>query len=56
MNKLYEYKHPVRYILFEGADHRISEFRKEFFDQTKSFFDFYVKELNDLPNMELHGR
>ncbi|AXT54522.1 peptidase [Aquimarina sp. AD1] len=55
LNKLYEYKHPVRYILFEGADHRISEFRKEFFAQTKSFFDFYVKELNDLPNMELHG-
>ncbi len=56
LNKLYEYKHPVRYILFEGADHRIREFRKEFFAQTKSFFDFYVKDLNDLPNMELHGR
>ncbi len=56
LNKLYAYKHPVRYILFEGADHRISEFRKEFFIQTKSFFDYYVKDLNKLPNMELHGR
>ncbi|WP_299431455.1 prolyl oligopeptidase family serine peptidase [uncultured Aquimarina sp.] len=56
VSKLYEYKHPVRYILFEGADHGIREFRKEFFAQTKSFFDFYVKDLNDLPNMELHGR
>lgn len=56
VNKLYEYKHPVRYILFEGADHGIREFRKEFFAQTKRFFDFYVKDLNDLPNMELHGR
>ncbi|WP_298541449.1 prolyl oligopeptidase family serine peptidase [uncultured Aquimarina sp.] len=56
VNKLYTYKHPVRYILFEGADHGIREFRKEFFAQTKRFFDFYVKDLNDLPNMELHGR
>jgi len=56
VNKLYEYKHPVRYILFEGADHGIREFRKEFFAQTKKFFDYYVKDLNGLPNMELHGR
>lgn len=56
VQELYNYKHPVRYILFEGADHRISEFRNEFFTQTKSFFDYYVKNSNELPNMELHGR
>ena len=56
VNKLYEYKHPVRFILFEGADHGIREYRKTYFDQTESFFDYYLKKGNDLPNMELHGR
>lgn len=56
VNKLYAYKHPVRFILFEGADHGIREYRDQFFAQTKSFFDGYLRDLNDLPNMELHGR
>ena len=56
VQELYKHKHPVRYILFEGADHRISEFRNQFFSQTKSFFNYYLKNNNDLPNMELHGR
>ena len=38
LNKLYESKHPVRYILFEGADHGIREYRNEVFSQTKKFF------------------
>jgi dipeptidyl aminopeptidase/acylaminoacyl peptidase len=56
VNKLYEYKHPVRFILFEGGDHGIREYRKEYYTQTKSFFDYYLKNGNALPNMELHGR
>ena len=24
--------------------------------KTKSFFDYYLRDLNDLPNMKLHGR
>lgn len=56
VSNLYKYKHPVRFILFEGADHGIREFRDEFFSQTKSFFDYYLRDLNDLPNMKLHGR
>ncbi len=56
VNKLYEYKHPIRFMLFEGADHGIREYRDQYFAQTKSFLDYYVRDLNDLPNMELHGR
>ncbi|SEL63573.1 Prolyl oligopeptidase family protein [Aquimarina amphilecti] len=56
INKLYEHKHPVRFILFEGGDHGIREYRDKYFTQSKSFFDYYLKDLNDLPNMELHGR
>ncbi|WP_299684830.1 prolyl oligopeptidase family serine peptidase [uncultured Dokdonia sp.] len=56
VSKLYEEKHPVRYLLFEGADHGIRKYRKEVFRQMKRFFDDYVRDLNELPNMELHGR
>ncbi len=56
MQKLYEYKHPVRFILFEGADHSLTEFQQESFRQTKMFFDYYLRDLNKLPNMEPHGR
>ncbi|GAA3511761.1 prolyl oligopeptidase family serine peptidase [Aquimarina addita] len=56
VNELYKYKHPLRYILYEGADHRISEFRNDYFSQMKNFFQHYLKENNNLPNMELHGR
>ncbi len=56
VHKLYEYKHPVRFLLFEGADHGIREYRNQFFAQSKTFFDYYLKNLNELPNMELHGR
>lgn len=56
VQKLYEYKHPVRFILFEGADHFLTEFRTESFRQTRMFFDYYLRDLNKLPNMEPHGR
>ncbi|GMN06429.1 prolyl oligopeptidase family serine peptidase [Croceitalea sp. MTPC5] len=55
VQELYKYEHPVRYILFEGADHRISEFRSDYFSHMKGFFQHYLKEGNS-PNMELHGR
>lgn len=56
VNKLYEYKHPTRFILFEGADHGISEFREEKIEEIKRHFDFYVRDKKTLPNMEPHGR
>ncbi len=54
--ELYKYKHPLRFMLFEGADHRLSGFRSDYFSQMKNFFAYYLKENNELPNMELHGR
>lgn len=56
VSKLYEAKHPTRFILFEGADHGIREFRSDRFYETKRHFDFYVRDLNPLPDMESHGR
>lgn len=56
VQKLYEVKHPLRFILFEGADHFISEWRNERWEQAKKHFDYYLRDGNKLPNMEKHGR
>lgn len=55
IKKLYELKHPVRYIIYEGAEHGIREFRSERFAETKRHFDYYVRDGKKWPNMELHG-
>lgn len=56
VNKLYEYKHPTRFILYEGGSHGIREFRREVFAETKSFFDYYLRDGNKWPSMETHGQ
>lgn len=56
VNKLLEHKHPTRFILFEGADHGISEYREERLAAIKRHFDYYVRDRGALPDMEPHGR
>lgn len=55
VNALYKAKHPVRFILFEGADHGITEFRNERFAFMKRFFDLYVRDKKMWPSLEPHG-
>jgi len=55
VQKLFAARHPLRFILFEGADHAISEWRKERLAQTKRHFDYYVRDLNKWPSLEPHG-
>ncbi len=56
VGQLYAAKHPLRFILFEGADHGIREWRDERFVQTKRHFDYYLRDGNPLPMMEKHGK
>ena len=56
IEKLYKQKNPVKLIFYAGADHGIREYRDETNDQTKSWFDKYVRDKTPLPDMELHGR
>ena len=53
--KLLEQKVPHKLVLFEGADHGITEFHEEVLHLTKNWFDTYVKNLHPLPNIEKHG-
>jgi dipeptidyl aminopeptidase/acylaminoacyl peptidase len=55
-DSLYKYKHPFRFHFYEGADHGLSEYRSEVWQDVQEFFDHYVKDLGPLPNMEPHGR
>ncbi len=52
---LNERRIPVRFILFEGADHNLSEFRDEHFVQTLNWCNRFLKQNVPLPNMKLHG-
>ena len=49
-------KHPFRFILFEGADHGLTEFRSEEDRITRDFLDHYVRDMAPLPDLEPHGR
>ena len=52
---LYEHKIPHRFILFEGADHGITEYRDEYFRQTLGWLDRFLKDNAKLPDLKPHG-
>jgi dipeptidyl aminopeptidase/acylaminoacyl peptidase len=52
---MYEHKIPHRFILFEGADHGISEHKKENKNQALNWFNTYLAKDRKLPNIKLHG-
>ena len=54
--QLEKHRVPYRLIIFEGADHGISEFDSEVDQQIILWFDRYLKKGVPLPNMEYHGR
>lgn len=56
VNKLYASKHPVKFVFYPGGDHGLREYRQEADDETKKWFDEYLKKNKALPNMEKHGR
>ncbi|HVM90902.1 MAG TPA: prolyl oligopeptidase family serine peptidase, partial [Verrucomicrobiae bacterium] len=53
--KLYEAKIPHRLVVFEGADHSITEFRAERRAMTREWFDRFVRDGAPLPNLRPHG-
>ena len=51
-----KYRIPYRLIMFEGADHGISEHKPEVNEQIIRWFDRFLKKGEELPNMEYHGK
>jgi dipeptidyl aminopeptidase/acylaminoacyl peptidase len=56
VSKLYELKHPVRFVFFEGGDHGLSEHRAEVNRIAKDWLDRYVKDREPWPSLDPHGR
>ncbi|HET8575186.1 MAG TPA: prolyl oligopeptidase family serine peptidase [Candidatus Paceibacterota bacterium] len=47
---------PHRFLLFEGADHVITEHKEEYFAQTLCWFERFLKNKELLPDMKPHGK
>lgn len=54
--KLYENKIPYRLILYEGADHGLTEVNNQFKKEVFDWFDRFLKKKDRLPNLKLHGK
>jgi dipeptidyl aminopeptidase/acylaminoacyl peptidase len=52
---LFELRRPFRFIMYEGADHGLSEFRAEAYGEIRHWLDRYVRDMEELPNLEPHG-
>lgn len=53
---LYGLKRPFRLILYEGGDHGLSEFREEVDRAVYEWLDRYVRDRQQWPSLEPHGR
>jgi dipeptidyl aminopeptidase/acylaminoacyl peptidase len=53
--KLYDNKHPFRFVMFEGGDHSLMEHYEEVNRLAKNFLDKYVRDGQAWPSMESHG-
>lgn len=51
-----KYRIPFRLIMFEGGDHGILEHRDEVDVQVLSWFNRFLKNNEQIPNMEYHGK
>jgi dipeptidyl aminopeptidase/acylaminoacyl peptidase len=55
ISKLYENKHPFRFIFFEGGQHSLVEYNEEVNRISKNFLDTYVRDKKQWPSLEPHG-
>ena len=53
--KLIELRIPHRFVLFEGADHGLSECKNESTEMIFSWFDRFLKNNEPTPNTKAHG-
>ncbi|RKZ16528.1 hypothetical protein DRQ50_06015 [bacterium] len=52
---LYDLRRPFRLVMYEGADHGLSEHRIEAYGQIRRWLDRYVRDGEELPDLEPHG-
>ena len=55
VNKLYQFKQPFRFILYEGGQHSLAEHRNDYYAQLISWFNTYLRDRKKWPDIEPHG-
>lgn len=53
--KLLEFKKPNKLVMYEGADHSLTEVRDESMQEVRNWLDKFVKNSAPLPNLTPHG-
>lgn len=53
--ELYRYQKPFRLQIYEGADHSLREYQKDVSEEIVTWFDDYIINDKNLPNLEKHG-
>ena len=53
--QLYETRHPMRFIFFEGGQHSMAEHTAAFYDQALQFLNSYVRDGKKWPDLKPHG-
>ncbi len=51
-----KYRIPYRLHIYEGGDHGLNEFKTEVNNEVLNWFEKYLKQGVEIPNMEYHGR
>jgi dipeptidyl aminopeptidase/acylaminoacyl peptidase len=54
-SRLYESRHPFRFVLFEGGEHGLTTHRAEVDRLVKDWLDAYVRDGRAWPSLEPHG-
>lgn len=55
VNKLYDAKHPTRFILYEGGQHSMIEHTNDFYNQMINWFNDYLRDGKKWPDLKPHG-
>ena len=55
LRKLYDGKHPTRFLLFEGGQHSLIDHLNEVNFNVRNFLDKYVRDKKKWPSLEPHG-
>ena len=54
-SRLFELRHPVRFVLFEGGDHLLNAHFSEVWEQVVDWLDHYLRDRKPWPSLEPHG-
>jgi dipeptidyl aminopeptidase/acylaminoacyl peptidase len=55
VSKFYQLKHPFRFILYEGGQHSLIEYRSDYIQQMINWFNTYLRDGKKWPSIEPHG-